>query len=80
METRPLKLVLAEDIEKLLDAIGLLEAVRSGEVRCVRCGRIVAADDVSRIEATKSSYDLTCGADSCIELSRRSEGVADANR
>jgi hypothetical protein len=80
MDAVPLKLVLAEDIEALLDAIGLLKAVRAGDARCVRCGRIIGVEDVSKIEATESGYNLTCSAGSCLDLPDRAEGNDNANR
>ena len=80
MEAIPLKLVLAEDVEALLDAIGLLSAVRAGDARCVRCGRIIGVEDVSKIEATHSGYELTCSAESCTAVPGYAEGKADAQR
>lgn len=76
MDAIPLKLVLAEDVEALLDAIGLLSSVRLGDARCARCGRIISVEDVSKIEATHSGYELICSAESCIDLgpSRGREG------
>ena len=80
MEAIPLKLVLAEDVEALLDAVGLLSSVQLGEARCARCDRIISVDDVSKIEATHSGYELTCSAESCIAVPGHSQGKADAKR
>jgi hypothetical protein len=80
MEAIPLKLVLAEDVEALLDAIGLLSSVQLGETRCARCRRIISVEDVSKIEATNSGYELTCSAESCIAVPGYAEGKADAQR
>ena len=80
MDPIPLKLVLAEDVEALLDAIGLLSSVHLGEARCARCGRIIGVEDVSTIEATHSGFELTCSVESCIAEPGYAEGKADAQR
>jgi hypothetical protein len=67
METHALKLALAEDMASLLGALGLLSAVQSGEVRCDRCGRILAPENVARIEAMESGYLLRCSDGGCMD-------------
>ena len=80
METKPIKLVLAEDVAALLDALGLSAQMRAGEIRCISCGRIVSEEDVSKIEATGSGYAVTCSAPACTDSLNQRDGRTDAQR
>ena len=65
-----------DDIQELLDSLGVLQDVRLGNARCVVCGRKVDIDNLGAVMPTPQSADLACDDSNCVRVVTSQEAVA----
>ena len=63
-----LRIVVDEDLEALLDALGLLEGVTNGSIACRHCARPLSTSEIALIVALEGGYELVCNSPACSEL------------
>ena len=68
MPTEPLQTVLSEDLDAVLRALGIFNAIQDGTLLCRQCQRVIAVKEVSMIVATDSGFEIVCSNSACTEL------------
>lgn len=64
--TQPLHAVLDEDLRPVLAALGLLDRVLAGEIRCASCGVTITLENLSALLPKASGTVVFCNASGCM--------------
>lgn len=81
MKSEKLKVVLDEELPKLLEALGLREKLEAGEILCHQCGTPVSFSSIALILPTASGYLFVCSNRACVDRPLPTGGdITDAQR
>lgn len=67
-KTGTLRAVHDDDLEKVLDALGLLEDVKAGRTRCAVCHDPVNLDNLHAVFPDGGDVKVTCSKPECVKL------------
>lgn len=65
---RDVDAVHADDLEKLLLRVGLLEKFKAGELKCKFCHTVVNADNIYSVIKDSGQYKVVCDRAECVSL------------
>jgi hypothetical protein len=67
MKEEIIRTILDEDIEKVLDSLGQLDAVQNGEMHCRECGIPVSVKSIQIIMPLEGgSFEYVCNNTECV--------------
>ena len=66
MEKKILKTVHDQDLEKLLDKLGILDAIRKEEKKCKFCESVITLDNIHAIFPESGDIKIVCDNPKCI--------------
>jgi hypothetical protein len=73
-KSRELVAVLDEDLVSVLRALGLLDALEHGDLRCANCGTVLTLRNLSGfIPQEEGTYRIFCDEAACTEMIRGAE-------
>jgi hypothetical protein len=76
MKEEIIRTVLDEDIGKVLDSLGQLEAVQNGEIHCCGCGIPVSVKSIQIIMPLEDgSFEYVCNNTECVLSYSAKHGV-----
>jgi hypothetical protein len=76
MKEEVIHTVLDEDVGKVLDSLGQLEAVQNGETRCCECGIPVSVKTIQIIMPLEDgSFEYVCNNTECVLSYSTKHGV-----
>ena len=55
------------DLEKILEDLGIIEEVRSGRARCLKCGKVLTLKNIQCVLMEDSKIKFCCNDLSCYE-------------
>ena len=67
MEKKILKAVHDQDLEKLLNGLGISDTIKNGEKKCKFCESVIALDNIHAIFPESGDIKIVCDSPICIK-------------
>ena len=63
-----LRAVHDNDLEELLDSLGLISKLKAGKLKCAFCGEVITFENLHSIFPDSGAIKLTCSNPECVKL------------